>query len=74
MTKTLSSLIVNCSLNSRISEDLSAELRKFSEIKLVNFGDIDEQFQIGKKINAFVISGSAARIVQSSDRAKFEGV
>ena len=53
---------------------MSAELRKFSEIKLVNFGDIDEQFQIGKNINAFVISGSAARIVQSSDRAKFEGV
>ena len=74
MTHTIKSLIVNCSLNDTISTDLLVAVRKFSECKVVNFRDVDEGGQIAKGFDAVVIGGSAARIVQASDRAKFENV
>ena len=74
MTYTIKSLIVNCSLNDTISTDLLVAVRKFSECKVVNFRDVDERGQIAKGFDAVVIGGSAARIVQASDRAKFENV
>ncbi len=71
MTK---SLVVNCSLNGKINEDLLAAVGKFSEGAVVDFGDVSVDYRVGKDIDAVVISGSAARIVNPSDRAQFEGV
>ena len=71
MTKTL---LVNCSIKGTVSQDLGEAIEKFSVYTVVNFGDAHGNYQIAKDIDAVVISGSAARIVHTSDRAKFEGV
>jgi len=71
MTK---SLLVNCSFSNKIGEDLFAVISQFSECMVTNFGDITLNYQITNDFDAIVISGSAARIVQASDRAKFENV
>jgi len=71
MTK---SLLVNCSFTRKINEDLFTAISQFSECIVTNFGDTTQNYQITKDIDAVVVSGSAARIVQASDRAKFEGV
>jgi GMP synthase-like glutamine amidotransferase len=71
MTKTL---LVNCSLNGKISEDLLSAVKKFSECEVANFGDIDYNYQIANDIDTVVVSGSAARIVNPANRAKFEAV
>ena len=49
-------------------------ISQFNECIVTNFGDITLNYQIAKDIDAVVISGSAARIVQAADRAKFENV
>jgi GMP synthase-like glutamine amidotransferase len=74
VTRTVKSLIVNCSLNDTISKDLLVAVKKFNECKVVNFRDVDEGGHIAKEFDAVVIGGSAARIVQASDRAQFENV
>jgi GMP synthase-like glutamine amidotransferase len=71
MTK---SLLVNCSFSNKIDEDLFAVISQFSECIVTNFDDITLNYQITNDFDAIVISGSAARIVQASDRAKFENV
>jgi GMP synthase (glutamine-hydrolysing) len=71
MTK---SLLVNCSFTGKVSEDLFTAISQFSECTMTNFGDISQNYQIIKDVDAVVISGSAARIIQASDRAKFENV
>ena len=71
MTK---SLLVNCSFIGKISEDLFTATSQFNECTVINFGDITQDYQIPKDIDAVFLSGSAARIVQASVKAKFEGV
>ena len=71
MTK---SLIVNCSLKATTSQALLKAVGKFSERIVVQFRDIDEGYCIDKDIDAVVISGSAARIVNPSHRHMFQGV
>ena len=68
------SLLVNCSLKAAISEALLEAVRKFSECTVIQFGDVDGGYRVDKGIDAVVISGSAARIINPSDRALFEGV
>lgn len=70
MAKTL---IVNCSLKTK-SEALVEALSKFSEYAVVQFGDVHPDFRIDRDVDAVVISGSGARIVDPSHRAMFEGV
>ena len=70
MTK---SLVVNCSLKST-SEALLEAVKKFSDCTVIQFRDIDEDYHVDKIIDAVVISGSTARIVDPSERAMFEGV
>jgi GMP synthase-like glutamine amidotransferase len=67
-------LLVNCSLKGTVSKDLFNAVTKFSECKAVNFSEISENYQISGDINAIVISGSAARIVDPKDQAKFKGL
>jgi GMP synthase-like glutamine amidotransferase len=71
MTK---SLIVNCSLKATTNETLLEAVRKFSDCTVVQFRDVDEGYHVDKDIEAVVISGSAARIVNPSDRALFKEV
>jgi GMP synthase (glutamine-hydrolysing) len=49
-------------------------IEKFSECTVAQFSDIREGYQIGGEIDSVIISGSAARIVEFSDRANFKGV
>ena len=65
---------MNCSLKATANEALLEAVRKFSEHSIIQFEDIDEDYQIGKGIDCVVISGSAARIVNPSHRHMFEGV
>lgn len=70
MTRTL---IVNCSLKGTESKELNNAISKFSECKVIPFREIDADYQVDKQIDAVVLSGSAARIVDPSHRAMFEG-
>ncbi|HUK85842.1 MAG TPA: hypothetical protein VLU95_08255 [Candidatus Acidoferrum sp.] len=70
MTRTL---IVNCSLKDIESKELKDAISKFSEYKVINFRKIDADFQDDNQIDAVILSGSAARIVNASHRTMFEG-
>jgi len=70
MAKTL---VINCSLKTK-SEALVEAISKFSECAVVQFGDVHPDFHIDRDVDAVVISGSGARIVDPSHRAMFEGV
>ena len=72
MTK---SLVVNCSLDtkSRIPELLRA-VEKSSEYTVVGFRDISADFKISQEIDAIVLSGSLARIVESTERDLFKNL
>jgi GMP synthase-like glutamine amidotransferase len=67
------SLLVNCSLEAA-NQALIGAVGKFSEYTVIEFKDVNEDYRINNDIDAVIISGSAARIVNPSDRAKFEGV
>ena len=71
MTK---SLLVNCSLKATTNEALLEAVRKFSDCTVIQFRDVDEGYHVEKDIDCVIISGSAARIVNPSDRHMFEGV
>jgi GMP synthase-like glutamine amidotransferase len=68
------SLLVNCSLKASTNEALLEAVRKFSEYTVIQFRDVDERYGVDKDIDAVVISGSAARIVNPSLRCMFDGV
>jgi GMP synthase-like glutamine amidotransferase len=67
------SLFINCSLkmDGKIPELIDA-FGKFSECSVVSFRDISPDFKIGKNIDAVVLSGSAARIVNPAHRHIFK--
>ena len=67
------SLVVNCSLKSK-SETLVEAVGKFSQCQVIQFKDINEDYCVKGEIDAVTISGSGARIVDSSDRRLFDGV
>jgi GMP synthase-like glutamine amidotransferase len=67
-------LLVNCSFIGKISADLFTAASQFNECTVINFGDIAQDYRIAKDIDAVVVSGSVARIVQALDRAKFENI
>ena len=72
--QTTKSLLVNCSLNSTKIKALFEVVGKFRECDVVRYNEIDEGYQVDKDIDAVIISGSEARIAESSDKAEFEGV
>jgi GMP synthase-like glutamine amidotransferase len=74
VTKTVKTLLVNCSFSGRVSEDLFKVVNHFSEVTVVSYKDVTEDYRVAKDIDAVVLSGSAARIVQASDRIQFESV
>jgi GMP synthase (glutamine-hydrolysing) len=56
------------------NETLLDAVGKFSDCAVVHFRVVDEGYQINEDVEAVVISGSAARIVNPSDRALFKEV
>jgi len=64
---------VNCCLKPSKNEALLKAIKKFSECTVIQFRDIHAGYQVSKDIDAVVISGSAARIVNSSHRDMFAG-
>lgn len=70
MTK---SLIINCSLSttSRIPELIGA-IEEFSEYTVVAFRDVSSEFKIGSDVDAIVLGGSSARIVEFIHRDMFK--
>ena len=70
MTKTL---LVNCSLKSS-NEQLRQALEKFSECNVINFKDINDTYRLQEVVDAVVVSGSAARIVDPFYQVMFQDV
>jgi len=66
------SLIVNCYLNPLKIETLLKAIKKFSDCTVIQFGDLDANYQVGKDIDAVIISGSKARIVNHPHRDMFK--
>jgi len=54
-------------------EPLLKAIEKFSEFATIKFGDLHASYQVDKNIDAVVISGSEARIVNPSHRDMFKG-
>ena len=71
MTRTL---LINCYLQSEKNNVLRDTLNKFTNCRVVSHEKIQSGYQIPSDINAVVISGSEARIVNPQDKAKYEGV
>jgi len=69
MTK---SLVINCSWNKNAEiRELLEAIGKFSNYSHVKFRDIHTDFKIEKDTDAVILSGSKARIVNSSRRNMF---
>jgi len=70
LTKTL---LVNCSLKAS-NEQLRQALGKFSECHTIHFKDINGAYHLQDEIDAIVVSGSAARIVDPFYQVMFQDV
>jgi GMP synthase (glutamine-hydrolysing) len=55
-------------------EELVKAIEKFSQCQSVTFRDIDANYEVGKDIDAVIVSGSKARIVDKSQRNEFKHV
>ena len=71
MTRTL---LINCYHQSEKNNVLRDTLNKFTNCRVVSYEKIQSGYQIPSDINAVVVSGSEARIVNPQDKAKYEGV
>ncbi len=71
MAKTL---LINCYLDVKEIGELRQAANKFSTSTVVSYEKITSDYKVAQDIGAVVISGSEARIVKASDRAKFAGV
>jgi len=70
MAKTL---VINCYLDKRAeNEELLKGIRKFGECSTIHYGDIHAGYRADKGIDAVIISGSKARIVNPSHRDLFK--
>jgi len=67
------SLIVNCYLKGS-SKALLEAIGQVGDYKVIQFREINKDYQVEEDIDCVILSGSAARIVKPSDRAKYEGV
>jgi GMP synthase (glutamine-hydrolysing) len=69
------SLIINCSLkkDGKIT-GLCNAFKRISECNFVKFRDVSADFEIDKNIDAIILSGSAARIVNPAHRSMFKEI
>jgi len=70
MTRTL---LINCYLDGTKINNLQTVLNNYTNCKVVSSENIQSGYRL-EGFDAVVISGSEARIVSASDRAKYEGV
>ena len=63
---------MNCYLNPSKIGTLLKAIKKFSDCTVIQFGDLEANYQVGKDIDAVIISGSKARIVNPSHRDVFK--
>ena len=66
------SLVVNCYLNPLKIETLLKAIKKFGDCTVIQFRDFEANYQVDKDIDAVIISGSKARIVNPSHRDMFK--
>jgi GMP synthase-like glutamine amidotransferase len=66
------SLVVNCCLEPFRIEPLLKTIEKFSEFTTIQYGNLHVGYQVDKEIDAVVIGGSEARIVNASHRDMFK--
>jgi len=71
MVKTL---IVNCYLESTRISELYDAISKFSRCEIVEYSNVDFLEKVSKDVDAIVLSGSEARIVNPQHRERFSGV
>jgi GMP synthase-like glutamine amidotransferase len=71
----MKSLVINCSLDkgARI-EELLAAVGKFSEVSAVRFDEVTSGYEVEGDVDAVVLSGSKARIVDPKIREQFRVV
>jgi GMP synthase-like glutamine amidotransferase len=71
----LKSLLVNLSIDRREElKELVMAIEKFSECRSMKFREIDADYEVGKDIDAVILSGSKARIVDEQQRKEFKHV
>jgi GMP synthase (glutamine-hydrolysing) len=71
----LTSLIVNCSVDKQEElEELIMAIGKFGECRSVKFREIDADYEVDNDIDAVILSGSKARIVDETQRNMFKCV
>lgn len=69
------SLVIDCSIEMTVRNlELIDAVRQFSKYEVVGFWEVSADFEVGRDIDAVVISGSAARITEPTDRDKFQNV
>jgi GMP synthase (glutamine-hydrolysing) len=67
------SLVINCSLSKEAKiEELLVAIGKFSRCRHVRFEEINADYEVEEDIDAIILSGSKARIVDPSHREQFE--
>jgi GMP synthase (glutamine-hydrolysing) len=68
-------LVVNCSLDKQEElEELMMAIEKFGECRRVKFREIDADYEVDNDIDAVILSGSKARIVDETQRNMFKHV
>lgn len=71
MAKTL---LINCYFKATEINELRQVTNRFSPTNVVSYEKITSGYKVGQDIDAVVISGSEARIINALDKAKFDGV
>ena len=64
---------MNCCLKPSENGSLLKAIKRFSECTVIHFADLHAGYQVGKDIDAVVISGSETRVVNPSHRDMFAG-
>jgi GMP synthase-like glutamine amidotransferase len=68
----MKSLVVNCSLDKEARiEELLVAVRKVSECSAVRFEEVTTGYEVEGDVDAVILSGSKARIVDPYDREQF---
>lgn len=67
------SLIINCYLEQSRIKELYEAVKRFSKCEVVGYKELNVGYRVSEDMDAVIISGSEARIVEPSDREKFEG-
>ena len=71
----IKTLVINCSLDRKATNlELVKAVKRFSDYTSIQFREIQNEYEIGEDIDAVVISGSKARIVNPSHREMYYGI